>query len=287
MRVAVLGTGTMGAGIVRSLLREGIDVTAWNRHLEKAVPLEAAGARIAPSPTEAVRDADVVLTMLFDEAAVSEQAAEFLGAMPDGAVWMQSATVGPAGIRRLAELAAASRVAIVDAPVVGTKKPAETGTLTVVVSGEQPLIERLRPVLDAIGSKTVNVGVEIGAASGLKLACNAWVASITAGAAQSIAMCEALGVDPALFTQTIAGGASDTPYLQLKGAMMIAGDFTPAFGVDGLLKDVGLMIDAIRDTSASDRLLIPLRDALASTSNSGHDKDDISAVVTSFSRLAA
>jgi 3-hydroxyisobutyrate dehydrogenase len=277
----------MGAGIVRSLLRGGIEVTAWNRHLEKAVPLEAAGARIAPSPTEAVRDADVVLTMLFDEAAVSEHAAEFLGAMPDGAVWMQSATVGPAGIHRLAELAVASRVAIVDAPVVGTKKPAETGTLTVVVSGEPSLIERLAPVLDAIGSKTINAGVGIGAASGLKLACNAWVASITAGAAQSIAMCEALGVDPALFLQTIAGGASDSPYLALKGNMMIAGDFTPAFGVDGLLKDLGLMIDATRDTSASDRLLVPLRDALASASDAGHDKDDISAVVTSFSRSAS
>jgi len=228
----------MGTGMVRSLLRNGHDVTVWNRHEEKAKPLAAHGARVELSSAAAVADADVVITMLFDEPAISAIAPEFLDSMMDGAVWMQCSTVGPTGIRRLERLAIEHSVQMVDAPVVGTKKPAEDGTLVVLVSGDSDRIDRLDPVLSAIASKTVRVGSEIGAASGLKLACNAWVASLTVATAQSLAMCEAFGLDPKMFLSTISGSPTDTPYAQLKGAMMIERDYTPSFAVDGLLKGV-------------------------------------------------
>ena len=282
MRIAVLGIGIMGTGMVRSLLRNGHDVTVWNRHEEKAKLLAADGARVESSSAAAVADADVVITMLFDEPAVSAIATEFLDSMMDGAVWMQCSTVGPTGIRRLERLAIEHSVEMVDAPVVGTKKPAEDGTLIVLVSGDSDRIDRLDPVLDAIESKTVRVGSEIGAASGLKLVCNAWVASLTVATAQSLAMCEAFGLDPKLFLSTIAGGPTDTPYAQLKGAMMIERDYTPSFAVDGLLKDLALMVDAIDGTDVSVRLLLPLYEAFAASSASGHHKDDIAAVITSF-----
>jgi 3-hydroxyisobutyrate dehydrogenase len=282
MRVAVLGTGIMGAGMARSLLRAGIDVTVWNRHIDKAQPLAADGARVDESSSVAVRDADVVLTMPFDESAVREVAEQFLPAMPDAAIWMQCATVGPAGIRRLADLAAEHDRDIVDAPVVGTRKPAEDGTLAVLVSGAPALLERLVPVSDAIGSKTVNVGESLGAASGLKLACNAWVASITAGAAQSLALCSTLGVDPRLFLATIDGSASNTPYAQLKGGMMIESDFTPSFEVDGLVKDLGLMLAAVESTPMSPALLATLRETFGAAVDLGHGRDDIAAVITAF-----
>jgi 3-hydroxyisobutyrate dehydrogenase len=282
VQIAVLGTGTMGAGMVRSLLRNGHDVVVWNRHEEKTRPLAADGARVELSPAAAVAGADVVLTMLFDEPAVSAIATEFLGSMMGGATWMQCSTVGPAGIRRLEQLAIENAVRIVDAPVVGTKKPAEDGSLVVLVSGDADRIDRLDPVFDAIGSKTVRVGSEIGAASGLKLACNAWVASLTVATAQSLAMCEAFGLDPKLFLTTIGGGPADTPYAQLKGTMMIEKDYTPSFAVDGLLKDLALMIDAVDGTDVSVRLLTPTYDAFAASAASGHNKDDIAAVVTSF-----
>ena len=272
----------MGTGMVRSLLRNGHDVTVWNRHEEKAKPLAADGARVESSPAAAVADADVVLTMLFDEPAVKAIATEFLDSMMDGAIWMQCSTVGPAGIRRLEQLAIEHSVEMVDAPVVGTKKPAEDGTLVVLVSGDSDRIDRLDPVLDAIASKTVRVGSEIGAASGLKLACNAWVASLTVATAQSLAMCEAFGLDSKLFLSTIAGGPADTPYAQLKGAMMIEDDYTASFAVDGVLKDLALMVDAVDGTDVSVRLLLPLYEAFAAASASGHNKDDIAAVITSF-----
>ena len=281
MRIAVLGIGIMGTGMVRSLLRNGHDVTVWNRHEEKAKSLADDGARVESSSAAAVADADVVLTMLFDEPAVSAIATEFLDSMMDEAIWMQCSTVGPAGIRRLEQLANAHGVGMVDAPVVGTKKPAEDGTLVVLISGDPDRIDRLDPVLDAIASKIVRVGLEIGAASSLKLACNAWVASLTAATAQSLAMCEAFGLDPKLFLSTISGGPTDTPYAQLKGAMMIEKDYTPSFAVDGVLKDLALMVDAVDGTDVSVRLLLPLYDAFVASS-SGHDKDDIAAVITSF-----
>ncbi|RFA22804.1 NAD(P)-dependent oxidoreductase [Subtercola boreus] len=282
MHVAVLGTGTMGAGVARSLLRAGIEVTAWNRHRERAEPLAADGATVTGTAAEAVSGADVVLTVLFDEEAVAETAREFLGAMRDGAVWMQSATVGVAGLERLADLANRHGVTFVDAPMVGTKKPAEEGMLVVLVAGDPLVIRGLAPVLDAIGSKTVDAGERPGAASALKLACNAWVASLTAATAQSIQLCRALGVDPELFLSAIDGGPSNTPYAQLKGGMMLAGDYTTSFAVDGLEKDLTLMLDAASGVDVSTALLEPLREVFAQASAAGHGGDDIAAVITAL-----
>ncbi|WP_116410515.1 NAD(P)-dependent oxidoreductase [Subtercola boreus] len=282
MHITLLGTGTMGAGMARSMLRAGLTVTVWNRHSEKAEPLAEDGATVASSSAAAVAGADVVLTMLFDEQAVTETAAEFLPHLADGAIWMQSATVGVAGTARLAKLAALHGVPFVDAPMVGTKKPAEEGALVVLVSGERASIQSLGPVLDAIGSKTVEAGDELGAASALKLACNAWVASLTAATAQSIQMCRALGVDPALFLHAIDGGPSNTPYAQLKGGMMIDGDFTASFAVDGLTKDLGLMQEAATGTALSAALLEPLHAVFARAGGEGHGSEDIAAVFEAF-----
>lgn len=285
MRVAVLGTGMMGTGMAHSLLRNGLDVTVWNRHPDKARLLADDGATVAESVADAVRDADVVLTMLFDEAATSEAASTFLDAMKSDAVWMQSATVGPQGARRLAALAAQHGVSFLDAPVLGTRQPAESGTLVVLVAGQPQFLDDVNLVLDAIGSKTVMAGATVGDASALKLACNAWIAMITAGTAQSLVMCEALGVDPKLFLEALDGGPSNAPYIQLKGKLMLAGDRSPSFALGGLLKDLNLMLDAVAPTETSKGVLTAVRDVFHEASASGHDGEDVSAVVTAFGKL--
>jgi 3-hydroxyisobutyrate dehydrogenase len=282
MRIAVLGTGTMGTGVAHSLLRNGLDVTVWNRHPERAKPLGDDGARVADSAKAAVADADVVLTILFDESAVTEVAGEFLGSMAPGAIWMQTATVGPEGAKRLAALAGQHGATFLDAPVVGTKQPAEEGKLVVLTSGDAEAVKRIAPVLDAIGSKSIDTGADVGSASALKLACNAWIASLTAGVAQSIAMCEALGVDPGLFLRTIDGGPSNAPYAQLKGGMMLDGAYPPSFAVDGLVKDLNLLLDSATPTGTTTTLLAALRDLFAVTSDREHADDDVAAVVTAF-----
>ena len=126
-------------------------------------------------------------------------------------------------------------------------------------------------MFDAIGAKTVWVGEEPGAAHRLKLVANAWVFSVVAGTAQSIALAERLGLDPQLFLDTIAGGALDAPYVQLKGRAMIAGDYPPAFAVDGALKDSGLIGDALRASGADDRLMTAVNALFADAAAAGRD----------------
>jgi 3-hydroxyisobutyrate dehydrogenase len=262
----------MGAAMARSLLRAGFDVTVWNRTPEKTKPLAEAGARTASDPADAVRDADVVLTMLFDEAAVLRVAGEFLPVVRADAVWMQSSTIGADGMQAVGEAASAHHVAVVDAPVLGTKDPAEHAALTVLASGDPRAVAALRPVFNAVGSKTIVVGERLGAASDLKLVCNTWVASLTAGTAQSLVLARAFGLDPTLFLDAITGSASDSPYAHIKGTVMLEGARAPQFALDGLLKDLRLA-QATADRATP--YLDGLERLYAAESDAGHGGDDV------------
>ncbi len=279
MRVAVLGTGTMGSGMARSLLRAGHEVRAWNRTPGRAEPLARDGATVAATVAEATSGAEVVVTMLFDADATLEVGREVLSVLAEDAVWLQCGTVGVAGAARVAELGGAR---VLDAPVLGTRRPAEDGALVVLLSGRKALRERVSPVLEAVGSRTVVVGDEVGAASALKLACNAWVALLTAGTAQSLALAETLGVDPALFLEAIDGGPVFAPYAKVKGGAMLAGDWTPSFAVDGVVKDVGLMVEAAAAQGFPTGLLHELHELFSEASAQGHGGDDMAAVRTVF-----
>ena len=282
MRVAMIGTGIMGAAMARSLAREGHEVAAWNRTAQRAHGL-GEGIEPAASVAEAVTGADAVVTVLFDADSVVEVAAEVAGALEPGAVWLQCSTVGPEGMRRIAEAASAVSDRLLDAPVLGTRKPAEDGTLVVLVAGAQAARESAGPVLDAVGSRVVTVGEELGSASALKLACNSWVATINAATGQALALAEAQGVDPSLFLEAIKGGPVDTPYAQLKGSVMQSRDWaTPAFAVDGVRKDVGLMIDAAASSGVPDSLLTALLGLYDTASERGHGDADMAAVRSAF-----
>jgi len=280
--VAVLGTGIMGAGMTRSLLREGFDVTVWNRSTEKAKPLADDGAQVAESATEAVAAADVVITMLFDADAVAEVMEGALDHMRDDAVWVQSSTVGIEGTERLVALAREKGVDIVDAPVLGTKAPAENGQLVVLASGPSSLREKVQPVFDAIGAQTRWVGETAGDSSRLKLVVNAWIATVVNGTAQSMALARGLGIDPQQFLDAISGQAVDAPYVQLKGKAMIDGDFTPSFELDGVVKDVDLVLAAMDTAGTDSTLATALRARLAAASEAGHGEKDMAAVIHAY-----
>ncbi|HEX6754738.1 MAG TPA: NAD(P)-dependent oxidoreductase [Mycobacteriales bacterium] len=280
--VAVLGTGVMGAGMARSLLRAGHSVAVWNRSRTRAEPLASDGATVAASPAEAVAGAGVVVTMLFDADATGDVVGAAAEAFGPDTVWLQTATVGPDGMARLGDLAAKHGIAVLDAPVLGTKGPAEQGTLTMLVSGDPSLVERVRPVLDAVGARTVVAGDRLGLASGLKLACNSLIAAQTAAIGQALALARALGVDPALVLEAFDGAAANSPYLQVKGKQVLAGEHPTSFAVDGVVKDVGLMLDAAQDAGVPDALLRAVRDAFAEASAAGHGDADMSAVAYSF-----
>lgn len=269
----------MGAGIARSLRGHGHDVVAWNRTRAKAEPLADDGVQIADSVSAAVKGADAVLTILFDTDATLAISDELVGALEADAVWIQSATVGPGGARQIAERAGRD---IVDAPVLGTKKPAEEGKLVVLVAGKPELIERTQPVFDAIGARTVRVSERVGDASALKLVCNSWIGMLTVGTAQSIAFAEQLGIDPRLFLQAIDNTPTGSPYAQLKGKAILDDDYTASFAVDGVVKDLGLMIDAARAVDFPDGVLQAVHEAFQRASASGHGDADMAAVRFAF-----
>lgn len=170
--------------------------------------------------------------------------------------------------------------------MLGTKKPAEEGNLVVFVSGPPGLVPRVEHVFDAIGSRRLVAGDEVGQASALKLAVNAWVGLITTGTAQSLALAESLGVDPALFLDAIAGSAVDSPYAHVKGRAMLAGDWTTSFAVDGVLKDVDLMLEAAAEASFPTGLLTAVRERFAEAAAYGHGADDMASVRTAFGGMS-
>jgi 3-hydroxyisobutyrate dehydrogenase len=275
--VALLGTGVMGAGMARNIASAGIPLRVWNRTAERATPLADAGASVAGTPEEAVRGADVVVTMLFDTesvAATMRDAAPGLGA---GTVWLQMATVGVEGCDRLAGLAEELGVRYVDAPVLGTRKPAEEGSLVVLASGPDDVRDTVAPVLDAVGSRVMWLG-EAGAGTRLKLVANSWVLTVVEGIAESLTLARALGLDPQQFLDVVKGGAMDAPYVQLKGSAMLAGEFATAFGLDGAAKDAELIVAAARAAGAEDLAVIEaVRDHYVRAREAGHGDKDLSA----------
>jgi 3-hydroxyisobutyrate dehydrogenase len=275
-KVSLLGTGIMGAGMGRSMARAGLDVTVWNRSIEKARALDLP---VAEDPAGAVRNADVVVTMLFDFESVARVMTDALPAMRPDAVWLQTSTIGLEETVALSDLAAKHSVSFVDAPVLGTRQPAENGQLTVLAAGQAELRERLAPVLDAISAKVVWTGDRPGDGHRLKLVMNAWVLTITAGTAQSVGLAEALGLDPRQFLDLIAGGPLDAGYAQLKGKAMLAGDFTPAFALSGAAKDAGLIREAADEAGVPTDLAVALEKLFASA---GDQNDDMAAVVRAF-----
>jgi len=285
MRAAVLGTGIMGAAMARSLAREGHEVTVWNRTPERATAIAGEGITACGAIGDALLDADVVFTMLFDAASVLEVADEVVGALGSDAVWAQSTTVGPDGMRLIADAAGEVRDRLLDAPVLGTKQPAESGTLTVVVSGAAAARAQAQPAFDAIGARTLDVGDDLGAASGLKLAVNSWVASINAATAQAMGLAEALGLEPRLFLEAIRGAAADSAYAQAKGVVMDERSWDdPAFALDSVVKDVGLMVDAARESGFPDELLATLLAIYDRASERGYGEADMAAVRAAFDR---
>jgi 3-hydroxyisobutyrate dehydrogenase len=248
----------------------GQDVVVWNRTREKA---ESLGADVADSPAEAVDGADAVVTMLSDGDAVA--AAMDGVTLQDGQVWWQASTVGLEATERLA--GRAGDAAFVDAPVLGTRKPAEDGKLTVLASGPPEARERLAPLFDAVAAKTIDVGDEAGASSRLKLVLNSWIVSLVESLAETIALSEGLGVDPQRFFEAIEGGTLDSAYAQMKGKLMLARDYDePSFKLALAAKDARLALEA------SDRelpLLEAVRAQMERAVEAGHGEGDMAATI--------
>lgn len=277
--VAVLGTGIMGAAMARNLVRAGLDVRVWNRTRAKAQPLAADGARVADTPAEAVHGADVVLTMLFDGHAALHAMGQAAPALRRGAVWAQCSTAGVEAQPVLAAFAAEHGLLYVDAPVLGTRQPAESGQLLVLAAGPAEAREVLAPVFDAVGGRTAWVGDDgaSGAATRLKLVCNSWVLTVTQGAAEAMALAQGLGVDPQAFLDAVAGGPLDMGYLRAKAAAILDGDFTPNFTTATAEKDARLIVAAGQQAGVALDVVAAGAERFRRAAAQGHADDDMAA----------
>ena len=278
--IAVLGTGIMGAAMARNLLSAGMEVRVWNRSREKAEPLADDGATVADSPAEATEGAGFALTMLADADAVAVAAGGEDGALstlPEDGVWIQTSTVGLEGQEKLAGTADERGVYYVDAPVLGTKEPAEQGQLIVLASGPEEVRERCEPVFGAVGSRTLWLG-PAGAGSRLKLVTNNWIVGLLGALAETISFAEALGVDPNRFLEVIEGGPLGVPYAQMKGQMMIEEEFPTSFSANLARKDANLVLQA----AEANGLRLPLTEAAAEhfdeAISAGHGEEDMAAI---------
>ena len=171
-------------------------------------------------------------------------------------------TIGERGIERCAELASSKRdLAFVDAPVLGTKQPAEQGRLVVLASGPESLHDRLEPLFEAIGQRSMWVG-DAGAATKLKLATNSWLVALVEGAAETFAFAEGLGLDPQLVLDAVAGGPLDLPYLGMKAKLMMTREFEPSFRLALAAKDAALVEEAARERDLDLPVLFAIRERL-------------------------
>lgn len=242
--IALLGTGLIGTPIARNLHKRGFTVRAWNRTGAKAQALVADGIQACDSPADAVLGADIVMTVLKDGPAVRQVVQAAAPALSKGTIWLQLSTVGCEEIGTLAALADRQGLVFYDAPVQGSRQPAELAQLVILASGPVEWRATVQPVFEAIGKRTVWVSEQTGVSSRLKLALNNWVFALTHGLAESLALAKGLGVDPQLVVDVVTGGPMDSAYFQAKAAAILAGDYTASFSLANAVKDARLVVDA-------------------------------------------
>jgi 3-hydroxyisobutyrate dehydrogenase len=276
--VAVLGTGIMGSAMARNLLAAGLRTTVWDRSPSATAPLSAAGARAAASPQDAVRDARVVITMVPTAGAVNSVVFDggVVTAFADSATWAQMGTIGVTETAQIAGRLGRLRpdMMFVDAPVSGSKGPAEAGQLLILASGPPAAQATAGPAFAAIGRKTVWLG-EVGQGSRMKLVVNAYMSTLIEGVAEALELAGRLGADPARLAEAIEGGPLDAPIADAKLHKMERGDFAPEFPLEWALKDVDLAIDAASGDTLP--LLAALSRQWQAAVDAGHGREDVSA----------
>jgi 3-hydroxyisobutyrate dehydrogenase len=270
--------GIMGSAMARNLIAANLLTTVWDRSPAAIGPLSEAGARVAHSPDEAVKDARIVITMLPTADVVNAVIfdANVAEAFSEGAVWAQMGTIGLAGTTEIAGKLRTLRpdVLFVDAPVSGSKGPAEAGQLLILASGPAEAAAILEPAFSAIGRKTVWLGAA-GQGSRMKLVVNAYMSALIEGVAEALELADRLGVDSSRLAEAIEGGPLDAPIADAKLHKMQHGDLAPEFPLVWALKDVDLALAA----AGGDRLpmLTALSNQWRAAVDAGHGREDVSA----------
>jgi 3-hydroxyisobutyrate dehydrogenase len=276
VRVGLLGVGLMGSAMGHRLLAQGIEVVAWDRNPEQAGAIEERGAKRRERPAEVVLEANVVITMLPTAPIVLDVVEPLLADWPQETIWVQMSSVGAAEADQLSEAAAAHGVTLVDAPVSGSTHPAEEGELTILASGPDSARGSVEPVFEALGSRVLWVG-EAGMGSRLKMAANHWMIGMTAALAESMHLCQAMGLDERRFIELLDGGPLGSAYGLQKLNEMRRHEYPAGFPVRLALKDLEL----VREVEQSSQAAMPVLDAVIerfTLASEDHADDDLASV---------
>jgi len=246
MRVAFLGLGIMGSAMAANLAKAGHEVTVWNRTPGRQVE----GARTAATPAEAAQGVEVVWLCVSDTAAVEsvlfgENGAE--QSMTEGTIVADSSTISPSATRKFAERLATRGVQYVDSPMTGSKTGAESGTLLFIVGGEEPIIERLKPLYAAMGKKIFRMG-EVGKGQSTKLVMNLQIALIYEGFAEALTLGAKLGVNTELLMPLVQASMVRSGVVEYKAPFVLGRDFSANFPLRLMSKDIGLALEAAKES---------------------------------------
>jgi 3-hydroxyisobutyrate dehydrogenase-like beta-hydroxyacid dehydrogenase len=248
-RVGLIGLGLMGAPMGANLLKAGFSLTVWNRTTEKSQKLAAQGATVANSPQDVASQVDVLLTIVSDPPALEEVLFGKQGALPElkkGSVLIDSSTVSPALERRVAKSCADHSVDFLDAPVTGGTWGAEKGELIFMVGGKQEVLDRVEPVLRAVGKRFFLLGPN-GAGQTVKLAMNLILALEVEALAEGLELVTSSGVEPTKLLEVLQSSMGRAPVLDVKAPVMLKRDFTPSFPLRLMLKDIRLAMELAKE----------------------------------------
>jgi 2-hydroxy-3-oxopropionate reductase len=287
--IGFLGLGVMGGPMAGNLLAAGHDVVAWNRSPEPLTKLVAAGARGAEGPAAVAAEADVVISIVSDDAALREVLGGPQGAIAaagPGSLVVDMSTVSPALARELAAEAAARDVGFLDAPVSGGDVGARDGTLSIIVGGSVADVERARPLFEVLGSRVTHVGAA--GAGQVAKACNqVLVAVIFGGLAEALVLGSKLGVDPARILDAVGGGMAANRIMEVRRDNFLDHDFAPGFKVDLHHKDLEIALGASGEVDAPLPLTAEVQQMFRQLRAAGHGGEDDSALLRVAEQRAA
>jgi len=285
-RIAFLGLGLMGGGMARRLLSAGFAVTVFNRNPARAEPLAAAGARVAGSPREAAAGAEVVFSMVADDAASRAMWLGHDGAIAGaarGAVLVECSTLTVAWVQELARAAAAAGAECIDAPVTGSKNQAAAGELNFLTGGNAAALETIRPALNAMGRSVTHLG-PTGSGALLKLINNFLAGVHVAATAEAVAWIERTELDRAQAIAFLSDSAVGSPVTKTVAARMCTPDFTPNFFLRLMAKDLGYASGEAAKAGQQLTSAAMARDVFQRAIAAGHGDKDMSAVVEPLRR---
>jgi 3-hydroxyisobutyrate dehydrogenase-like beta-hydroxyacid dehydrogenase len=289
MKIAFIGLGRMGAGMARNLLRAGHSLAVFNRSRERAEALAAAGARVANSPADASRDAEVVMTMVADDLALEQVAFGSDGLAPalkSGCIHLSHSTISTVLARKLTSEHAQRKQGYVSVPVFGRPEAAETKNLVLVAAGPTEYVERCRPLFDAVGRQTFVIGTEPWQANVAKLCGNFMVISVIEALGEAYATLRKAGVAPEAFLE-IMTALFGSQVIANYGRIIAQEQFTPAgFALPLGLKDVRLMLAAAEECAAPMPLASLVHDHLLSALAQGQEDLDWSSMTQVLARNA-